>query len=90
MGGGYEILRQFGLGVFLSVAILAMTWYLLKKIFDIHAAQLRDIDEDRKEERSMWRDAMNKHFQGQEEAHKYQRMEHEQILNNLLKLNGKT
>ena len=73
-----ESARTFGLGVVLSMAILSMAWYLLKKTFDNHQI-----------ERDIWIRMAESHFRAQEVAHNYQREEHKEILLSLRGLNGK-
>ena len=85
MNGSIEILKQYGLGVFLSISILGIAWYLLKKTFENHS-----------KEREGWMKMVDNHFVSQNKAHEYQRDEHIKIMNglngittNLAKLNGK-
>ena len=72
---GNQSVANFGLGVVLSLAILGIAWYLLKKVFDMIRIQ-----------HEMWVTFANEHFKSQEEGHKKQREEHEE----LAKLQDKT
>ena len=66
----YEAIKAIGLGPFLSVAIMAMAWFILKKTFDNH-------DKDRE----IWTGTMQKNFENLNRASDYQRKEHETLIN---------
>lgn len=69
---------NYGLGVVLSIAVLFLSKFLLVKVFEQH-----------KEERDIWMKIADNHFKYQEEAHRYQREEHKEILSGLKALNNK-
>ncbi len=79
---GFEKLIQFavnyGLGVILSIAILLLAKYLLTKVFEQHKA-----------ERDNWNKIADMHFKSQEEAHKYQRDEHREMIDILKRMNNR-
>ena len=67
-----KLIVNYGLGIVLSCAILGMATYLLRKTFQQH-----------ENERGLWHEIAEKHFDGQQKAADYQRIEHQKIQDGL-------
>ncbi len=92
------IIREFGLGIGMSVAILVMFFFLLKWVLK----QQETILKDAKEERAIWQtitkgfqDAIHDHtasakafHEEVKEAHRFQREEHKEMITVLGRING--
>ncbi len=82
-----NLLKEFGLGVFLAVSVLGIAWYLLKKTFDTHSEDRKLWWEGINAERAMWTRIYEEHFADQKIGHQKSRDEHDRILQGLNKVN---
>jgi hypothetical protein len=94
----YDVLKEFGLGAFLAVAVFGLLFLIIKWTL----ATTKDILNQAKAERECWRttiDILNKNIiehneraksfsDTVNEAHKFQREEHKEMITILARING--
>lgn len=83
----YEAIQKIGINAALVLAILYGSFWMLKKILEMYDGHLKRNDDERKEvlkahqeEREKWMSQYEKHTEKVDNAMKYQREEHREMM----------